>query len=252
MKAGCIYVVTNTVNGDQYVGLTSKPMSYRWSEHKTGARSGRKSHFYSAIRKYGLDAFQIQEFVSVLDRESLSAVEQAVIKQLHPVYNQTNGGEFTFGKKHTPESIERMRQKNTGKKRTPEQRALNSAIGKELWATSEEYRKNCLSALEKARANCNAEKRIEAARKANTGRQWSDESRAKLSASCMGRKYGPEIIARMAATKRKAVKCNETGEVFSCREEAAEKTGVSDRTIFRDVRGENRKPARGRLTFSYI
>jgi len=251
MKAGCIYVVTNTVNGDQYVGLTSKPMSYRWSEHKTGARSGRKSHFYSALRKYGLDAFQIQEFVSVLDRENLSAVEQAVIKQLHPVYNQTNGGEFTFGKKHTPDSIERIRQKNIGKKRTPEQRALNSAIGKELWATSEEYRKNCLSALEKAQANRNDEKRIAAVKAAQLGRKWPDESRAKLSAACMGRRYGAEVIARMAATKRIAVKCNETGEIFSCREEAAEKTGISPQTIWRDCKGKSPNPGK-RLTFSYM
>lgn len=251
MKAGCIYVVTNTANGDQYVGLTTKTVVRRWSEHKTGARSGRKSHFYSAIRKYGIDVFQAQEFASALNKESLGVLEQIVIKQLRPVYNQTNGGEFTFGKKHAPETIERIRQKNTGKKRTPEQRALNSAIGKELWATNEEYRKNCLAALEKAQANRNEEKRKEATRKAHTGRRWTDESRAKLSAACMGRKYSPEVIARMAATKRKAVKCNETREIFSCREEAAEKTGISPRTVWRDCKGKSPNPGK-RLTFSYI
>lgn len=252
MKAGCIYVVTNKVNGDQYVGLTHKPMAYRWGEHKTCARSGRKSHFYSAIRKYGIDNFEIQEFVSVLSIDSLGPIERAVIKQLRPVYNQTNGGEFTAGKKHTPEMIERIRQKNTGKKRTPEQNALNSQLGKERWATNFNLREKCLAALEKGRANRDEEKRLAAVRKHHETYKWSDESRAKLSASCMGRRYGPEVIEKGAAAKRKAVKCNETGEIFSCREEAAKRTGVSCRTIFRDVQGENRKPAKGRLTFSYI
>ena len=252
MQAGFIYVVTNVRNGDQYVGLTTKTVAHRWSEHKTSANIGKRTYLYSAIRKYGPDAFVVKEFVSVLDGAMLGDIERQVIQELCPKYNQTNGGEVTVNRRLTAKAKEKIRQGNLGKKRTPEQRAALSLIGKRLWATDAEYRAKALAALEKAAANRDEEQRKEAVRKACAERVWSEESRAKLSSSCMGRVYGPEVIAKMAATKRKAVKCNETGEIFSCREEATERTGVSCRTIFRDVQGENRKPAKGRLTFSYI
>lgn len=252
MKAGSIYVVTNKLNGHQYVGLTTKTVAHRWSEHKTSAVMGRKTYLYSALRKYGPEVFEVQEYFAAFKVEELSSIERVVIQDLRPAYNQTNGGEHTRGKKHSPEVIERIRAKNTGKKRTDKHKELQRQISRERWDSSPEFRQACLAALEKGRQNKDEAKRIEAVRASAANREWTAESRAKLSASCMGRKYGPEVIARMAATKRKAVKCNETGEIFSCREEAAEKTGVSKRTIFRDVRNENRKPAKGRLTFSYI
>ena len=252
MKAGSIYIVTNKLNGHQYVGLTTKTVARRWSEHKTSAVIGRKTYLYSALRKYGPEVFEAQEYFAAFNAEDLSSLEREVIQDLCPVYNQTNGGEHTRGRKHSPELLERIRLKNTGIKRTEAQKEVQRRISKEHWDNNPEFRRACLAALEKGRKNTDQAKRIEAVRASASGREWTEASRAKLSASCMGRRYGPEVIERMAATKRKAVKCNETGEIFSCREEAAKKTGVSERTIFRDVRNEDRKPAKGRLTFSYI
>lgn len=251
MQAGFIYVVTNRVNGKQYVGLTRKTVARRWSEHKTCAVIGKKTYLYSAIRKYGPDAFDVIAYASVLNIEDLSCVERRIIQQLNPAYNQTNGGEFTFGRKYDDATKERIRQGSLGKKRTPEQKEVQRLISKERWDTNPEFRAKCLEALAKGRANKNEEKRIEAIRRSAKNRVWSDESRAKLSASCMGRVYSAEIIGRMAASKRKAVKCNETGEVFSCKEEAALHTGCSKKTIWRDCAGQSPNPG-NRLTFSYI
>ena len=250
MQAGFIYVVTNKVNGKQYVGLTSITVAHRWSEHKTCAVIGKRTYFYSALRKYGPEAFDVVEYASVIDKKDLSAVERDVIQQLTPAYNQTNGGEVTFGRKYDDATKERIRQGSIGKKRTPEQKEVQRRISKERWDSNPEFRTKCLEALAKGRANKNEEKRIEAVRRSATNRVWSDEARAKLSASCKGRRYGPEIIARMAASKRKAVKCNETGAVFSCKEEAASVTGVSKHTIWGHCSGKVTKP-RGKLTFSY-
>ena len=97
MIGGVIYVITNTVNGKQYVGLTTKGVPHRWSEHKTCAVIGKKTYLYSALRKYGPDAFEISVYASVLDKKDLGAVERLIIQQLAPAYNQTNGGETTFG-----------------------------------------------------------------------------------------------------------------------------------------------------------
>jgi len=252
VQAGYIYVATNTITGDQYVGLTTKTVARRWSEHKTSAVIGKKTHLYAAIRKYGPEAFEVITFVTVLNRDALPVIERQVIQDLHPRYNQTNGGEVTFGRKYDDATKERIRQGSLGKKRTSEQNAANSRRAKERWKNSPEYREKAMAALAKAHANKNESKRIEACREYWRNNKMSDESRAKLSAACMGRRYGPEIIERMRASKCKAVKCNETGVVYTCREEAAKATGISKRTIFRDVSNEQRKPAKGRVTFSYI
>lgn len=253
MSCGVIYVVTNTVNGKQYVGLTTKGVPHRWSEHKTSAVIGKKTYLYSAIRKYGSEAFEIVEYVSVLNRADLSTVEREVIQQLAPAYNQTNGGEVTFGRKYDDATKERIRQSSLGRKRTPEQKEVQRRISKARWENNAEFRKKVTEALEKARATRSewSEKQRRAASAASKGRVWSEASRAKLSASVMGRVYSPEIIAKMAASKRKAVKCNETGEVFSCVEEAASTTGCSKKTVWRDCTGQSPNPGK-RQTFSYI
>lgn len=251
MQAGFIYVITNTQTGDQYVGLTTKTVAHRWSEHKTSAIIGKRTHLYAALRKYGPEAYTVQEFVSVLDRGDLANIERQVIQDLRPRYNQTNGGEVTFGRKYDDATKERIRQGSLGKKRTQKQKEVQRQISKARWDNNPVFRESCLAALDKARECIDRDKQREAAGNAAKNREWTDESRAKLSASCVGRVYGPEIIEKMAATKRKAVKCNETGEVFSCREEASEKTGVSTGAIWRQCKGKVRKP-NSTLTFSYI
>ena len=252
MQAGFIYVITNTLTGDQYVGLTTKTVAHRWSEHKTAAVIGKRTHLYAALRKYGPEAYVVQEFISVLNKENLPTIEQQAIQDLRPRYNQTNGGEVTFGRKYDDATKERIRQGSLGKKRTPEQKAVQRQISKARWDNDPVFREHALAALEKGRKYIDRDKQRKAAGNAAKNREWTDASRAKLSASCMGRVYGSEIIEKMRTTKRKAVKCNETGVVYTCRDEAAKATGVSARTIFRDARNEQRNPAKGRVTFSYI
>ena len=61
---GFIYKVTNKVNGKIYIGQTCRTINARWSEHlrdafsKTGKR---KFIIHSAIKKYGADAFSIEQ-----------------------------------------------------------------------------------------------------------------------------------------------------------------------------------------------
>lgn len=252
MLAGVIYVVTNTHTGEQYVGLTSKSLARRWGEHKTKARGVKNTHFYNAMRKYGIDTFEAKEYMSVLDKHNLHYLEQQVIKDLKPKYNQTSGGEVTFGRKYTEETRERIRLGNLGKKRTPEQiknisTALKASTTHMNRVHSEENRVH----LVLVRKLIDQDKRIESVRLSATGREWSDESKAKLSKSCMGRRYGQDVIDRMKATKCKPIRCNETGEIYPSREEAAYKTGISKRTIFRDISGEQRRANNNRFTFSY-
>lgn len=55
-----IYLITNSVNGKQYVGLTIGKLTDRLKQHFAAARKGRKAPLPNAIRKYGESAFSIE------------------------------------------------------------------------------------------------------------------------------------------------------------------------------------------------
>ncbi len=54
-----IYLITNMINGKQYVGLTIGTLQGRLKQHFAAARKGRKAPLPNAIRKYGESAFAI-------------------------------------------------------------------------------------------------------------------------------------------------------------------------------------------------
>lgn len=246
----CVYVATNKVNGKQYVGLTRLGVAVR-SKHHGYKVNAAKTYFHRALAKYGVDSFEFVEYASPISDAALADLERIVIVQLAPEYNQTCGGEVTFGRKYDDATKERIRLANTGKKRSPECRKRNSETKKQQYAERPELRAIALQALEKGRNAPGArERRINAAAASARGRVWSEESRDKLSASCMGRRYGPDIIDRMRASKRRPVRCANTGIVYSCRIEAAEKCGVSPQSVFRVCNGKY--PSVKGFTFSYV
>lgn len=252
MVAGYIYIVTNVINGRQYVGLTTKTAAVRWQQHVSNANNGVKTYLYAAIRKYGAEAFTVETCLSVLDKKYLGYFEKQKIQDLNAAYNQTNGGEVTLGRKYDDATKERIRLKSLGKKRTPAQiEKMKQAVRNSAAHTARRNSPENMVLLREMCKKVDHEKRLAALRAVNVGKVWSAESRAKLSASCMGRVYNKDIIDKMRASKRKKVLCRETGVVFLCTEEAAQHTGVSKRTIHRDCKGLTEKTRRA-LTFTYI
>lgn len=250
MVHGWIYLATNTINGKQYVGLTRVGVVARWKQHVWKSRS-LGSYFHKAICKHGADAFTVSEFACAVSVQVLPALERDIIRQLTPAYNLTNGGEVTLGRKYDDATKERIRAANTGKRRTEEQRARISAIKKQQWADHPEIFASSIRAMAKARNMPGVEARRAAAAAASAkNRIWSAESRARLSASCMGRKYGADIINRMRESKKRPVRCDTTGEIFSCRTEAAKYCGVSPQSVFRVC--NNKYPDVRGLKFSYV
>ncbi len=247
---GCVYVATNTYNGKQYVGLTRLGIDVRWSQHIQKSRNP-KTYFHRAIFKYGSEAFKIVPYASAVSLDTLSTLEKTIIMQLLPAYNQTNGGEVTLGRKYDDATKERIRQSNIGKKRTPEQcKRIGEIKKQQLLTRTDLYEKVC-AALKKGRESPGAEqRRIKQVRKAAKNRIWTETSRKKLSESCKGRKYGPEIIAKITLAKRKPIKCSNTGAVYSCAEEAAKACGVSRTSVFRVCHGK--LPSVKGLTFSFL
>jgi len=91
-----IYMITNMVNGKQYVGMTSNGVLRRWKEHKRAAVSGKKYLIHLAISKYGAEGFTVEHVASSRSKEQMGETEQAIIDQcgsLNPNgYNIAPGG----------------------------------------------------------------------------------------------------------------------------------------------------------------
>lgn len=91
-----IYILTNTVNGKQYVGMDSNLPS-RAHRHLSGnTKECRLIH--RAIQKYGKDTFSIETIPCPdISHDALCALEQAKIAELNTKaphgYNLTDGGE---------------------------------------------------------------------------------------------------------------------------------------------------------------
>ena len=57
-----IYVITNNINGKQYVGKTNFSLQKRFQEHINDSKRSTKEHrpLYNAFNKYGIENFSIK------------------------------------------------------------------------------------------------------------------------------------------------------------------------------------------------
>ncbi len=117
-----LYLITNSVNGKRYVGFTSKTLKHRFNEHVYAAMKRNSTcALHCAIRKYGVDAFSIEELDNDLTRLVVGVLETSYIDVLDTHvsngkgYNQTFGGDGAYGYKHTPEIRLKISLGNKGK-----------------------------------------------------------------------------------------------------------------------------------------
>ena len=109
-----IYMAVNTCNGFIYIGKTSRSLNIRISQHM---RTNSNTYFSRALHTYGFSAFEWD----ILEEPSESEVNNAerfwigYFRSINAcMYNLTAGGEG-FSKKHTSETIQKMRQVHKGK-----------------------------------------------------------------------------------------------------------------------------------------
>ena len=93
-----IYKITNTINGKIYIGKTSSSVEVRWKEHQKDALKKSKQHrpLYSAIQKYGINNFVIEQIEEVPNDEIACEREVYWIEYYGSFkngYNATKGGD---------------------------------------------------------------------------------------------------------------------------------------------------------------
>lgn len=188
-----IYIVTNTVNGKQYVGITNS-LAKRWNRHKNAKGSAPALH--AAIKKYGLDAFVFSHIADAFDSEAAKNIEIMLIAEHNTIaphgYNLTSGGDGTLNP--SDEVRQKLSDSHKGKVQSEATKAKRSESLKKAYA--------------------------EGRRSSNAGIKWSmsEAGKEKIRAAktgeknpMYGKKQSPEFVAKrlaaaaLARAKRKAV-----------------------------------------------
>jgi len=114
MRAFCIYLITNLVNGKNYVGQTVQQINRRFSAHKRSAFKYESFlPLHRAMRKYGIDNFECKIIEICNSIEELNESETKWILKLGTFgkrgYNCTTGGEGFTVSDDTKKKISKSR-----------------------------------------------------------------------------------------------------------------------------------------------
>ena len=97
-----LYQITNSVNAKTYIGVTTGDLRTRLRGHRASARKGQSGALYNAMRKYGIDKFDIQ-----LLRDDASNIEELLHQEVEAIekygtlksgYNSAPGGSLGTAK----------------------------------------------------------------------------------------------------------------------------------------------------------
>nr|UWI13312.1 MAG: GIY-YIG catalytic domain protein [Bacteriophage sp.] len=121
MKSNDVYKITNKITGKVYIGITNQGAGARYRHHWYEARIGEPAPIHRSMAKYGEENFTL-EIIDFADTyEELKEKEKYWIKQYDSMnrekgYNLTEGGDGTFGRMHSEETKDKIRQKAIGRK----------------------------------------------------------------------------------------------------------------------------------------
>lgn len=128
-----VYLLTNTVNGKRYVGITTLGIRSRWNSHVKFARHGRRTVLACAIRKYGADAFHAEPIQLCSSVQELKIAEVGWIQRLNTHvsggrgYNTSTGGENGSGTPCSPEKRRKLAERQRGRRHSEETKSKIAA-----------------------------------------------------------------------------------------------------------------------------
>lgn len=135
MKTCEVYKITNLITNKVYIGITNQGAEIRFGHHLYEARSGSPFPIHNSMRKYGNENFKLEVIDTCDNYEDLKNKEKYWIsfynsKDRATGYNLTEGGDGTFGRLHSEETKEKIRQKAIGRKISDETKAKMSKARK--------------------------------------------------------------------------------------------------------------------------
>ncbi len=113
-----VYLVRNKQNGKIYIGKTHLTLARRWNIHCLNAKKGLCTYFYSALRKYGPSAFELELLSSsATSPEELNEQERFYIAVYRSSerefgYNLTKGGDGMVPNEQTRKKMSDARKRN--------------------------------------------------------------------------------------------------------------------------------------------
>ncbi len=135
-----LYESVCAINGKRYIGITRRGLDIRRNRHIWTAHSGGGSVMGAAIRKYGAENFKFRTLVICPDWDYAKALEVAAIAAFKPRYNVTIGGDGCSGFSHTEEHkayiSQRLKGRKSflGKKHSPETKEKMRQARLAIWA----------------------------------------------------------------------------------------------------------------------
>ena len=212
-----IYKITNTINGDSYIGFSKNPKS-RWNDHN---KPYTKSKVSTAIRQYGTNNFLYEIIYSCKDVDgdfTENVMEPYFISEYNtyegPGYNCTSGG-----RNHYKSSTA------NGRKRLSEQHRMEISIRQKKRFSLP----NHTSAVTRSKISA-----------ANKGRINSESHRKNISLSKMGHSVDDVTRNKISVTKtiHKIPDENELFDMLSVfsQKQTADYYGTSQMTVCRWVK----------------
>lgn len=150
-----IYLVTNLINGKQYVGKTQKSYLERFNEHVNAYKYGYRQYLTCSIHKYGVENFKV-ELIKKVKNDEWDYWEKYYIKEYHTHYTE-GGYNVTWGGDSNPMddplAVANHKKACSSERFRNLQRKLNTGR-KHSEATKKLCRKNTLANLEVCMKGC--------------------------------------------------------------------------------------------------
>lgn len=221
-----IYLITNLINGKQYVGQTIHTVQERWANHlcrKSGCTSLRR-----AIEKYGKDSFEIHPIDDAETQAELDEKERFWIKELNTLapkgYNLTSGGDHVI---FTEEVKNKIRLANTGRKCSEESKAKISEALRGQWARGER----------KGHA-ISDDRRYELAKYVKEHGSWNKGLPKELN-HLTGKPKSQATKDKISKSLRKPILCVELDKTYDSAQSASKELGIQFSNISRCLHGRS-------------
>jgi group I intron endonuclease len=255
-----VYLIINSHNEKVYVGQTYQDLKQRWKQHIRYSGFC-KEKIYRAMRKYGVEKFEILLKFEVSTVEEADFKERELIKHYNSIkngYNTQDGGRKGFkmtqrikdiiskankGKVRSELTRQRMSLANKGKKLSEEhkRKCSESQLGEKSawWGRKHSIEtKNKISQGNKGKVV--SVKSIEKMRQSKLGKKASEKTKIKMSLARKGRKPSLGMVHSEEHKKKISIKsknqlfpikCIENNKVYVNAARAAEDLNIKKQSI---------------------